>query len=289
MAVARRHPELELPFPASGDLIVYPDPERLIADGRVDAIVAVTPPVLYPPICLAAAQARKPLLVEKPLAPTAELAQTMVDATTRASIPLMVAHTLRFNASLLAFRDLLPKLGAVRELSVTLAVPARPRPAGNPGFLGRGPLLDLGVHVVDLARWLLGDDIDQVRCRLEPACSDDPEEKAEMEVRLKGGCRGILRIGWGGAERVGRAEAVGSTGRAQVDWGACEVMHTFHDCPPVRLSYEDRPTILETLRGFLRALTDGAPMPVPAEDGLAAVRLIDACYESARRGQVVIT
>ena len=59
----------------------YTDYHELIADSRVEAVVVVTPPTLNRDICLSVAQARKALLVEKPLGTTAEDARAIVLAT----------------------------------------------------------------------------------------------------------------------------------------------------------------------------------------------------------------
>lgn len=94
-AVCRQHPEQGLDIPGSEGVTMYGLPEQLIADPLVDAIIVVVPPVLHKDLCLAAVAARKPVLIEKPLATTYDDACAMVDAAERAGVPLMTAHTLR--------------------------------------------------------------------------------------------------------------------------------------------------------------------------------------------------
>ncbi|GKS58437.1 hypothetical protein YTPLAS18_19640 [Nitrospira sp.] len=207
----------------------------------------------------------------------------MVEAMRLASTPLMVAHTLRFDRALRGFRAYLPSVGALRSLAVTLTVPGRSRLPGNPGFLGRGPLLDLGVHVLDLVRWLTGAEVRQVLCRLDPADPSRMEETAEVELTLGTGCQCVLHVGWRGTERIGSATAEGDQGRATVDWRARTLAYTSLSGSIVQQSFDETATILETLEGFLTAVLKGTPMPVSALDALEAVRLVDACYESARR------
>lgn len=79
---------------------MYGEAHALIVDPSVDVIVVVAPPLYSPEICRLAVQARKPLLVEKPLATTAADARTMVALAREAGIPLMTAQTLRFDRTI---------------------------------------------------------------------------------------------------------------------------------------------------------------------------------------------
>ena len=91
----------------------------IAADPLVDAVILVVPPVLHKELCLAAVAARKPVLIEKPLATTYRDACVMVEAAARAGVPFMTAHTLRFDAtvqSLLASRT---RIGQPRQLVLT--------------------------------------------------------------------------------------------------------------------------------------------------------------------------
>src|SRR5256886_16910771 len=119
VAVCRRNVEQGSTFAASHALRFYQDYRGLIADARVQAVVAVTPPSLSRPICLEAARARKPILIEKPLAPTGLEAREMVRAAESSGIPLMTAQTLRFDAALLALKSRLSTVGPRRHLVLT--------------------------------------------------------------------------------------------------------------------------------------------------------------------------
>src|SRR5437867_7177870 len=67
----------------------------LVADPAVEAVIAVVPPTLHLAIATAVAAARKPLLIEKPLAPSGAAALDIVRAVRAAGVPSLMAPTLR--------------------------------------------------------------------------------------------------------------------------------------------------------------------------------------------------
>ena len=81
-----------LPSLRTRGIPVYGDYRALIADPTVEAVVVVTPPSLCPAICLETVKARKPLLIEKPLAPTGREARTMVTAAEEAGVLLKIGR-----------------------------------------------------------------------------------------------------------------------------------------------------------------------------------------------------
>ncbi|MGZ9275405.1 MAG: Gfo/Idh/MocA family protein, partial [Nitrospira sp.] len=80
----------------------YLDYQDLIADPHVEAVVVVTPPALNRDICLSVARAKKALLVEKPLAITADDARAIARTAGQSGQVMMTAQTLRFDAAVLA-------------------------------------------------------------------------------------------------------------------------------------------------------------------------------------------
>ncbi len=286
-AVARRQVDRPLPFPPPSDLRVHDDGPSLIADPTIDAVIAVVPPAFNPSFCAAAVRAGKPLLMEKPFAADLPAAREMLAAVESARLPLMVAHTLRFDPTVAAFRARLPKLGSLSTLTLTFTVPSRPRPSGNPGFHGRGPLLDLGVHLFDLIRILTQDELRSVRSTIESRQSDGVDTAARVEGVTHGGCTCLLRVGWEGATHVGLGEAIGTQGRLQMDWNARLVTECLEQGSPESWTISPLQTIPVVIAAFLRALSEGTAMPITARDGFQAVRAVEAAYESATKGTLV--
>src|SRR3972149_3062946 len=99
-AVCRQHPEQGLDLPGAESIKVYGEARSLIADPSVDVVIIVTPPIFSREICRLAIQARKPVLIEKPLATSATDARAMVAAARKAGVPLMTGQTLRFDSTI---------------------------------------------------------------------------------------------------------------------------------------------------------------------------------------------
>lgn len=262
--------------------------EELIADPLVGAVVVATPPSLCLPICLAAVRAGKPLLIEKPLACTGADARAMVRAADAAGVPLMTAHTLRFDRAVMAFKSQLEAVGARRYLVLTNRVEPRPEVVRDPvDYGGRGVLLEIGIHLLDLVRFLTGEDVAEVRCELERPSPKAAELRALVSLRTTGGLPCIVDVSRMTGGRVSRAEWIGADGQLNADWVHHRVRKVSAGNVAVEQTVEDVPTVEEVLQAFVGALARGGPMPVTGLDGQRAVEIADACYESAASGKTV--
>jgi len=119
VAVSRRNrPEGET-LAAASRCAFYDDYHELVADPRVDAVVAAVPPALHPAIVEAACRAGKPLLVEKPLATNLAAARRIASVVSASGVRAMVAHTLRFNSTVQAVRAHAPEIGPVHAIYIS--------------------------------------------------------------------------------------------------------------------------------------------------------------------------
>lgn len=150
---AADHPEAELLASADD---VWAAPERF------DLVVVAAPNRAHVPLVRAAIAARLPVVVDKPLAATAEEARALVDEAEEAGVALTVFQNRRWDGDLLTVRRLLDagELGAVHRFESRFE---RWRPEPKAGWReradpaeGGGVLLDLGSHLVDQALLLFG-------------------------------------------------------------------------------------------------------------------------------------
>lgn len=289
VAVCRRDIERGRVVASQQGVKFFQDYEELIADPLVNAVVVVTPPSLCLPICLAAVRAGKPLLIEKPLACTGADARVMVRAADAAGIPLMTAHTLRFDRAVLALKSQLAAVGARRYLVLTNRVEPRPEVLRDPmDYGGRGVLLEIGIHQLDLVRFLTGEDVAEVRCELERPSPQSAELRALVSLHTTGGLPCIVDVSRMTSGRINRAEWIGADGQLSADWVHHRVRKVLAGNAVTEQAVEDVPTVEAVLRAFCSALTRGAPMPVSGIDGQRAVEIADACYRSAEAGGIVL-
>lgn len=288
-AVCRQHPEQGLDVPGSEAVRIYGRAEELIADPLVDAIILVVPPILHRDLCLAAVAARKPVLIEKPLATTYPDACVMVEAAARAGVPLMTAHTLRFDATIQSLLASRARIGQPRQLVLTSHIETKGRNADHAeGYGRRGALLEFGVHLLDLVRVLTGEEIETVQCGLDQKPPAHPEAVAKVQLRTKSGIPCRIEVARVDAGRVGRAEWIGSDGQLLADWTNRHIRYTDSASRSEEWSTPESPTVLTTLREFLHALQQQSPMPITGEDGLRAVEIAEASYRSADEDGVIV-
>lgn len=285
-AVCRRRPELGLDLPGAESVAVYAEVRALIDDPSVEAVIAVTPPVFSRDICRLAVQARKPVLIEKPLAASADDARAIVAAAREAGVPIMTAQTLRFDATIQEVRTRRDVIGRSERLHLTSHIePKATAPNHAEGYGKRGALIEIGIHMLDAVRFLTGEEVRDVRCTMNPIPPAMPETSVSAQLVTQGGTVCTLDIARLPGERVGLVEWTGSQGRLQADWPRRRLRWT-SGTGELREEQEWPPsqTVLATLTAFLRAIEEGTPMPITGGDGCRAVEIAEACYQSAQAG-----
>jgi len=271
-------------FPIT-EIPVYGDYRDLIGDPGVEAVVVVTPPSLCPEIFLAALKARKPILIEKPLAPTGREARMMVTAAEEAGLFLMTAQTLRFDSAILMLKDHLPEIGRLRYATLTSRIETKADAQLQSPMPGQcGALLEFGVHLLDLVPFLTGEEVIAVRCELDQLPTVAPDTTAIVQIQTASGLRCVLDIARVVAGRVARTEWVGTQGQIAADWFHHRVSGVIGDKGPVQWAVQPQYTVLAALRAFICAIETNSPPPISGGDGCRAVEIADACYRSAELG-----
>ena len=144
----------------------YADADQLIFDPEVNAIYIATPPDVHAEYTLRAAQAGKPVYVEKPMARTYAECQTMIEVCQQAGVPLFVAY---YRRCLPAFRKVkeLVECGAIGDVRLIQMRLYQPAQVGDgkaadlpwrlrPEIAGGGLFYDLGSHQLDFLDYLFG-------------------------------------------------------------------------------------------------------------------------------------
>lgn len=271
------------------DIPVYDDYRTMIAAPRVQAVVVVTPPSLCHPICLTAIEGGKAVLIEKPLALNGREARAMVAAAEQRHVLLMTAQTMRFDPTIMLLREQLRTIEPIASASLVSHIETKANVmAAVNGPVAVGALLELGVHLLDLVRFLTGEEIIEVQCTMNPAPGVGPETRVQALLRTSGDIRCSLDIARVEAKRRGATEWSGRGGTIKADWVARTLTMTANDGSSHMLAVQPQPTILATLHAFVQAIRTGTAPPISGRDGCLAVEAADACYRSAARNGAVI-
>jgi predicted dehydrogenase len=269
----------------------HADPEALVADPRVRAVIAVVPPIEHERIVTAAARAGKPLLIEKPFAFDLGSGIRQRDLLAARAVPCLVAHTLRYAPVVRLLRERASELGRLSQ--VVLGQSFEPTRLGwldDPVLSGGGNVLHTGVHMFDLLRHLSGGEVVRASCATASVTTRRTEDSfaAVLTVDLDGGPPLLATVA--GARttrsRYGEVRLIGEHGQLAADHVHGRVLRIVDRRETALATLPDAPTVIAVLRDFVRVAA-GAPAPITPDDGLAAVAVADACYRSAAAGRAV--
>lgn len=239
----------------SGGVVCFQEYDELLAKAgalALDGVVIATPNVLHAPQTLAALDRGLAVFCQKPLALEAGEARAMVEAARRAGRRLGVDYSYRFTEGARRLREAIAggALGRVFLLDTVFHNAYGPdKPwCFDPALSGGGALMDLGVHLIDLAFWLLGDPA--VRAVHGAACRGGVpqhgvvvDDFATARIELEGGEVVSLAVSWNahaGQDCVIRSTVFGTAGGADFR----NAGGSFYDFELAR--FTGRTTVIET-------------------------------------------
>lgn len=267
----------------------FADPHVLIRDPHVDAVIVVTPPGSHLELARAALQAGKPVVLEKPLTQTLAEAKELVQAVQQTGVPLLLAQSLRYNVALGCARDALPRIGAVRTFTASQRLP-NPQLAWQraPSAAPLGAILNTGVHLFDLVRWMLGAEFARVHCVAHNIENPYHDDLFKVQATLRGKNTLVaLEVAKCTQSRSSSLELVGEHGQLWVDYQTDAVRLLFGNKHEELRAAGPVHTIPLLLRDFASCLARGDSMPVTVQDGLRTLEVVDACYRAAQTTRVV--
>ena len=279
---------------------VFADFHELLALPDLNAVIITTPTSMHHEIVVAAAGAGKAILCEKPLALTLAETRSALEAVARAQVPLQVGFMRRFDAAYQKAKALIDsgQIGypvTFKSLSRDPFCPqieyADPKKSG-------GLILDMGIHDIDLARWLMGSEVERVTaegtilvCKTLEAIGDI--DNALINLRFESGALGNIEVSRNAFYGYDiRTEVLGSEGA---------VMIGVHQHTPVLLltrggaQYDITPYLMERfgdayrtqVQHFVDCLLSGQTPLVGGADAYAAYEIGVAATQSFQTGRTV--
>jgi len=189
----------------------------------VDVVIVATTNDVLAPIALAAIEAGKHVLVEKPAARSAAEIEPLIEAAERKDVRVRVGFNHRYHPALLKAREIVDS-GALGDL---MFIRARYGHGGRVGYekewradrekSGGGELIDQGVHVIDLAGWFLGD-FTKVDGFASTYFWEMPvDDNAFLLLRTAGDRAAFLHVSCTEWKNLFSFEIYGRTGKLQID------------------------------------------------------------------------
>ena len=273
----------------------YDDLERAFEKDQIDAVYVATPNSLHREHTERAAQAGVHILCEKPMAPTQEDCEAMIQAADKNDVKLMIAYRLHFNdANLHAVRVAQSgKLGETRYFGSLFGLQVKEGNIRTRKALGGGTLFDIGIYCINAARYLFRDEPIEV-----VGLSANNGEKRFKEIDEM--TSGIMRFpderlatfmcSFGSAD-ISEYELVGTKGHLRLEnayeyEGKMKCVTNIDGKTSEKIFPPGDQFAPELVYFSDCIIRDRAPEP-SGKEGLADVRVINAIYESAEIGRPV--
>ncbi|MFD0714317.1 Gfo/Idh/MocA family protein [Paenibacillus sp. GCM10027626] len=296
---------------------VHESPEALLADPEIDAVVVAVPNKFHAPLAIEALRQGKHVLLEKPMSVNAETARQIVEAKEGSGKQLMLSHQKRFEGISLALKQEIDK---GRFGQIYHAKTGWLRKKGIPGWgswftrmdeAGGGPLIDIGVHMLDLTLYLMGNPrpisvYGSTYAEFGPRKQGigdwgtpnwegyyDVEDLASALIKFDNGASLSLDVSWAahaaglsdepyvhlmGTE--GGASIIGNTGKTVAHKNNMVV-----ESKLAPIEGEDSRMLLS--KHFIACIRENREPIISALSGYTNNRILDAIYESSRTGNEV--
>jgi len=298
----------------------YSELDALLSAGDVDAVIVATPNRYHAEAVIAAADAGKHVLCEKPLAIDIQSARRMVDACERAGVVLQVGFNQRFWGQVKIAKELVSSgfIGDVHAFrsvysEKSTAYPAATRYRYNLEQSGGATIIDLTIHRIDLTRYLLGDFSAIFGELAHSVLSDKVDDNVWLLARLESGARGCLSSDRYSPAIGDGTDLYGSEGSIHI---ATETINPFHAAPLAvytEKTAKDLPDVLREahypdawwegfdggwitvkpprsnpydaqLAEFCAAIRENRPAAITGMDGLKAQEVVQGAYLSMQNG-----
>jgi predicted dehydrogenase len=278
----------------------YTDAETMFRERRLGLVDIATQMRTHLPLVEMAIRHRVPTIVQKPFGQDIAEVRRMVEASREAGVFLAVHENFRFQRPLLKIAEIIDSgaIGTPSWARISFRTgydiyTGQPYLAEEPRFV----LIDLGGHVLDIARVLLGE-VEHLTSELQKRNPEVAgEDTATMLLRHTSGAVSVVECTYGSrrlpdsfpetlVEIEGDKGAIVSRIGSKIEITSNGTMHVFDADPPV-LPWAERPwhvaqeSVLVTCRHMLQAVREGRPADTSAEDNLRTFALVEAAYAAA--------
>lgn len=276
---------------------VFATAEELCSSAQVDAVFVTSPDAFHKRDCLLAMSHNKAVLCEKPLAMSVEEVEQMLVAQ-KANVQFGVAQNFRYNRSVDLIREWVEAGRVGKPVFATshfyfMSAESQRAWIYDPSLARGGPIGDVGIHCVDVLRYILQDNVTAVTalaCR--DAKSGGVEASAALSMDFRGGAIGSILVSFRSPYRS-LVEIVGETGVIRSENGLTVtgmVDVQLLESGKVRDSKQvtNADAYCRMLDGFSDAMEGRGSYRASGQDGLSNQRVLDAAYASWQSGRTEI-
>lgn len=273
----------------------FEDYRKMLAEVECDAVIITSRNSDHPEIAVECARHGKHILCEKPIAVNIPDAQRIIAEARKANVKLMTAFPVRFSPAIAEAKRMIQG-GVTGQILGACTSNHGSMPGGwfvEKDKSGGGAVMDHTVHVADLLRWMLEDEVAEVYAeyanRLHPI---DVEDVGQLLMRFRKGAVVSLDTSWSRCKSYSiwgdvKMEIKGEKGNISINCFPRQINH--YDDRTMRHSATNAGEDLDALMiaEFLSAIREDREPCVSGEDGMRAVEVALAAYEAGEKGKVV--
>lgn len=275
---------------------VFDNYRNLLKDPEIDAVIIALPTHLHFQCAKEAAESKKHIFLEKPIARNVREAKEIVSAAQSNSVELMLGYPLRFNTEFQLLRKRM-KEGTLGDVETAYAAyissgPFFHRAEGyaptpvpewwfNKELTGGGVLIDLGSHIINLLRWYFGD-VTDIRGQFGHRFNIDLEDSAICLARFENGTTGIINVGWYSQAYQLKVDFLGSVRNAEASHMPSNTLSTVAQMLGTGTSKFFHPHQAE-LQYFVDCLVKNSPPSPTGQDGVKDLEAITHAYQNEIR------
>lgn len=273
----------------------FADLEKFLAQD-LQAVIICSENVNHRPHAVAAAEAKKPILCEKPIATTLADARAMIQAAQRNRVSLSVAYPCRYAPPIIETKKQIQS-GALGQLLAMTTTNNGQNPGGwftDPKLSGGGATVDHTVHMADLLRWMTGTEFSKVYCTQATVIdrSLKTDDLGILHIEMQGGLKIAHTASWNRPAAFPTwgditMDIAGTKGSLYVD--AFNEKIDVYSNKASRAQWAPYGTNIDLalLSDFISAIENDVPASITAEDGLQTLKLTLAAQKSAKQRQFV--
>ena len=273
----------------------YTDYRELLKRDDIDAVIIASENAKHAELAIAAAEAGKHMIVEKPLATSLEDAERMIRAAEKAGVKLQQAFVMRYHDATVTIKGILER-GEIGDVLVITTTNHGKYPGlwfGDPELAGGGAVMDHTVHTADLMRWYTGDEVEEVYAVIGEKIRSElrVEDNALISLKFRKGVIGSIDCSWSRHEGwpiwgdvwLG---IIGTEGYIVVDaFRSC--INLVVDGKPLTWVYFGSDCDFNMIRDFVRVVEEDKTPRATGYDGYKALEIALAAYESGKKGEPV--
>jgi len=273
----------------------YSDYNEMLEKSDIEAVIIATPTNTHKDIAIDCINAGKDVLVEKPLARTFAEAKAVVEAARKSKRKLMVGMNLRYRPDTMLLRSIVSsgeigepfyaKCGWVRRQSSEEKWFTKKEEAGG------GVIIDLGIHLLDLALWLMNyPDVNSVSCKNYYHNTKSVEDTAISFLKFKNDSLINMEVSWSLPTDKDHffLSVFGTKGSFTLN-----PLHVYKrinneilDLTPAQVDNATtlfKKSYLNELKSFVGAVKGLNPVLSPGDEALERMKIIEAMYQSAQK------